>query len=186
MKQIYIRTLAVLVLGFAFNFLPNALHANEEGHEAGAGEPLKIPDTITGVWQEIQEHKEELNKIIKDKKLSDVHKTAFAIRDFAKALPDKSKDLPEEKLQRLKSAIKQIEKLAADLDESGDANNQAATEANFKKLEGALKLIEAQYPSGALGSKSAASYTCPMHPNVVAAEPGKCPQCGMNLEKKAS
>lgn len=28
----------------------------------------------------------------------------------------------------------------------------------------------------------AAVYTCPMHPEVTSAEPGKCPQCGMNLE----
>jgi len=24
-------------------------------------------------------------------------------------------------------------------------------------------------------------YTCPMHPEVVKDEPGKCPKCGMNL-----
>jgi len=25
-------------------------------------------------------------------------------------------------------------------------------------------------------------YTCPMHPEVRAAQPGSCPQCGMSLE----
>lgn len=29
-------------------------------------------------------------------------------------------------------------------------------------------------------------YTCPMHPDVKSDKPGKCPQCGMNLEKKAA
>jgi hypothetical protein len=29
-----------------------------------------------------------------------------------------------------------------------------------------------------------AEYTCPMHPEVLSNRPGKCPQCGMNLEKK--
>ena len=29
-----------------------------------------------------------------------------------------------------------------------------------------------------------AIYTCPMHPEVQQAQPGKCPRCGMNLEKK--
>jgi len=28
------------------------------------------------------------------------------------------------------------------------------------------------------------TYTCPMHPEVVSDEPGKCPKCGMNLEEK--
>ena len=27
-------------------------------------------------------------------------------------------------------------------------------------------------------------WTCPMHPEVVSDKPGKCPKCGMNLEKK--
>jgi len=27
------------------------------------------------------------------------------------------------------------------------------------------------------------TYTCPMHPEVISAEPGKCPKCGMNLEE---
>ena len=32
-----------------------------------------------------------------------------------------------------------------------------------------------------------AEYTCPMHPAVTSAEPGRCPECGMNLvEKEAS
>jgi hypothetical protein len=28
-------------------------------------------------------------------------------------------------------------------------------------------------------------YTCPMHPDVQASAPGKCPKCGMNLEPKS-
>jgi hypothetical protein len=27
-------------------------------------------------------------------------------------------------------------------------------------------------------------WTCPMHADVLSAKPGKCPKCGMNLEKK--
>ncbi|QNF31268.1 hypothetical protein HUW51_00500 (plasmid) [Adhaeribacter swui] len=30
------------------------------------------------------------------------------------------------------------------------------------------------------------TYTCSMHPEVTSNEPGKCPKCGMNLEKVAS
>ena len=28
------------------------------------------------------------------------------------------------------------------------------------------------------------SYSCPMHPEIRQPKPGRCPMCGMNLEKK--
>ena len=34
--------------------------------------------------------------------------------------------------------------------------------------------------------QSKISYSCPMHPEIVSSKPGKCPKCGMNLEKKES
>ncbi|TGE22681.1 heavy metal-binding domain-containing protein [Hymenobacter metallicola] len=40
-------------------------------------------------------------------------------------------------------------------------------------------------PGGNPGPVIAAeTYTCPMHPEVIANEPGKCPKCGMDLVKK--
>jgi hypothetical protein len=47
-------------------------------------------------------------------------------------------------------------------------------------------------PSDTLGSiqptgpLQAATYTCPMHKEVVSNEPGKCPKCGMKLVPKAA
>jgi YHS domain-containing protein len=34
------------------------------------------------------------------------------------------------------------------------------------------------------GAEKSASYTCPMHPDVVKDKPGACPKCGMDLVKK--
>lgn len=35
-----------------------------------------------------------------------------------------------------------------------------------------------------MGSNRKSVYICPMHPDVVSNERGKCPKCGMNLEPR--
>lgn len=42
----------------------------------------------------------------------------------------------------------------------------------------------AKAPAVASAPIAAAGFTCPMHPEVVRKEPGKCPICGMNLVPK--
>lgn len=41
-------------------------------------------------------------------------------------------------------------------------------------------------PATAPAAASAKEYVCPMHPDVVAAAPGKCPKCKMNLVEKGA
>jgi hypothetical protein len=147
---------------------------------------IKIPDTSAGIFKEVKQHEDELGKTITDKKLDDVHHHAFAIRDLVNALADKSKDLPADKLTKLKADAKFVASLADRLDKSGDANDQAGTESNFKKLQGLLKEIRALYPESVTKSSAEATvqYTCTMHPEVVQDSPGNCPKCGMKLVAK--
>ena len=126
--------LAVVRLASAFE---------EYEHKEGQA---KIPVTVSGIWAEVKEHEEQLGKIIADKKFDKVHEAAFEIRDLVNALADKSMDLPADSLARVKSNARYVADIAKRLDESGDADDQAATEANFSKLQGLLKTIEAQYP----------------------------------------
>ena len=107
---------------------------HKEGHEK-----VKVPDTIEGIWKEIHKHHEELAATVKAKKLSEVHEHAFAIRDLAKALPAKAH--PDHK-KMVENAVKRISQIAEDLDRSGDAGNQATTEANLKKMDAALKNLK--------------------------------------------
>ena len=74
-------------------------------------------------------------------KLADVHHHAFAIRDLAKALPAKAE---KAKKAQVEGAVKNIAKLAEDLDKTGDAGDQAGTEANLKKLDGVLMALDRQ------------------------------------------
>ena len=177
-------------LGFAG---VQAVSAEEaEHHHEGKGEAVEaMPSTVGGIWGEVKEHEEELGKIIADKQLDKVHEVAFEIRDYVNALAGKSANLPADKRTKVTANAKYVTALATRLDESGDARDQTGTEANFKKLQGLLSTIEAQYPAAALSAgkgaddnKAAIVYTCPMHPEVLAAKPGKCPKCGMNLVVK--
>jgi rubrerythrin len=181
-NRILIAALLSVAIGMAR--LPVAWAAEEE-HEHKASE-AKIPDTVAGIWSEVKEHEEQLGKIIADKKLDKVHEVAFEIRDMVNALSDKSKDLPADKLAKVKSNAKFVADMAKRLDESGDATDQAGTETNFKKLQGILKTIEAQYPPQTLkasADEKAQVYTCTMCGGSFD-KAGKCPKCGMNLVAK--
>lgn len=105
------------------------------------GEKVKIPATAEGILKAIHAKHGELGETVKNKKLADVHHHAFAIRDLAKALPAK---VPADSKSKVESSVKNISKLADDLDKSGDDGDQAKTEANLKKMDGLLKVLATQ------------------------------------------
>jgi type IV pilus biogenesis protein CpaD/CtpE len=39
-------------------------------------------------------------------------------------------------------------------------------------------------PTTTAGQPEKAVYTCPMHPEIISNQPGRCPKCGMNLVLK--
>src|ERR1035437_12265 len=107
-------------------------------HKEGESK-IQIPDTRDGILKEIAKHHQELADTVKTKKLSEVHEHAFAIRDLAKALPAKVNSGHKKMVE---SAVKRVSQLAEDLDKSGDAGDQAKTEANLKKMDAVLKTLE--------------------------------------------
>lgn len=119
---------------------PSAFAHEGEKHEEKS-ETTKVPDTAAGILQEIHKHHGELADVVKSKKLADVHHHAFAIRDLANGLPAK---VAADKKARVEGSVKNIAKLAEDLDKTGDANDQAGTEANLKKLDGVLMALDSQ------------------------------------------
>jgi hypothetical protein len=121
--------------------MPRALAAEHE-HEHKPGEKVKIPDTVEGIFKAIHEHHTHLAGVVKNKKLAEVHHHAFAIRDLANALPAKA---AADKKKQVEGTVKNIATLAGDLDKTGDAGNQAGTEANLKKLDGILKVLHTQF-----------------------------------------
>jgi len=138
------KTKSLLAMGLcaAIGFIlltAQAAFADEKGHEKGK---VTIPDTVEGIFTAVHEHHHHLAETVKNKKLADVHHHAFAIRDLAKALPAKA---AADKKKQVEGAVKNISKLAEDLDKAGDDGKQAETEALLKKLDGVLKVLEAQF-----------------------------------------
>lgn len=133
---------AIGLFGTQKTFAQHEHKEGEHGEHAAPEGKLKIPDTVEGIFKEIREHHHELAEVVKGKKLADVHHHAFAIRDLANALPAKA---AADKKKQVEGTVKNIAKLAGDLDESGDANDQAKTEANLKKLDGILKVLHTQF-----------------------------------------
>ena len=109
-------------------------HSDHKAHEK-----VKVPDTLNGLWDEIHKHHHELADTVKAHKLADVHHHVFAVRDLAKALPAK---VPADHKKHIENLVKKVSQIAAELDKSGDAGDQAKTEANLKKLDAVLKDME--------------------------------------------
>ena len=130
---------AVAVLAATSMSFRIAVAAGEEHKEHS--EKMTMPDTAEGILQEIHKHHGELDTVVKSKKLADVHHHAFAIRDLANGLIAK---VAADKKARVEGSAKNIAKLAEDLDKTGDANDQAGTEANLKKLDGVLMALDQQ------------------------------------------
>ena len=118
---------------------PQFTRAQNKAEPGEKHETMKIPDTVDGIIQDIHKHHQELTDTVKAKQLAEVHQHAFAIRELAKALPAKAN--PQMK-KMVENAVKRVSQLAEDLDKSGDAGDQAKTEANLKKMDAALKTLE--------------------------------------------
>lgn len=142
MKLIKKSKLLMMSLGAAISVTlvtQNIALAAEKEH---GGMEITIPDTAEGILAEIDKHEAELNQVVTNKKLAEVHQHAFAIRDLAKALVEKA---AADKKARVEGTVNNISKLAEALDKSGDSGDQATTEANLKKFDGMLKLLKGQF-----------------------------------------
>lgn len=128
----------ILAGGLIFNTLA---HAAEK-----AVTQVQIPATSEAIWLSIDKETKLLDTLIQSGKFEEVHHHAFAIRDLVAALPARSGSLPADKLAQVKANVQFVATLAQRLDATGDAKDKAGTESNFKKLQGVLSMIRADYP----------------------------------------
>lgn len=106
---------------------------------------VSIPATSSAIWQSIDQQVLALSKAIQTGVFDKVHQRAFAIRDLVAALPARSGSLSSNKLAQVKANVQFVATLAQRLDATGDAKDKAGTASNFKKLQGVLNAIRADY-----------------------------------------
>jgi hypothetical protein len=141
--------LLAMGLSACFAFTATSLLAQEKKQEkpskteGGSGHShfTKIPATVEEIWKKIHEQQKKLADVVARKDLGEAHDHAFAIRDLVKALPEK---IAVEHKATAEPSSKEITKLAADIDKSGAAGAQKATEENVKKMNAAIKTLEAK------------------------------------------
>ena len=91
------------------------------------------------IWKEIDKQQGKLVSIVEKKDLGEAHDHAFAIRDLVKALPAK---VAAENKAKTGESSKEITKIAAEIDKSGAAGAQKATEGNVKKMAAAISALK--------------------------------------------
>ena len=140
-------TLVAMSISVFIAFTTNQTQAQEAkgkkpAQEEGGGHShfTKIPATVEEIWKEIHKQQGKLTSVVAKKDLGEAHDHAFAIRDLVKALPAK---VPTENKTKTEKAAKEIAKIAADIDKSGAAKAQKATEANVKKMDTAIAALQA-------------------------------------------
>jgi hypothetical protein len=111
--------------------------------EGGGGHShfTKIPPTVEEIWKEIHKQQTWLASTVEKKDLGEAHDHAFAIRDLVKALPAK---VAAEFKTKAEESAKEIAKIAADIDKSGAAGAQKATEGGVKKMEMAIAALQSK------------------------------------------
>lgn len=136
---------ALATLGFTALLTLTTTPAFAQAAKEKSGEThshfTKIPAAVADVWKEIHKQQARLVSTVAKKDLGEAHDHAFAIRDLVKALPGKV--APEQKAAA-EAGSKEITKLAADIDKSGAARAQKATEAGVKQMGEAVLALEAK------------------------------------------
>ena len=90
---------------------------------------------------EIDEHREEIERLIEGGKLGDVHPPAQHIAMIAKRLPElaQKSGVPQEHWKEINTQSRDLANLFDEIDEAGDAGKKPETEAAFAKM---VKLID--------------------------------------------
>jgi hypothetical protein len=126
--------------------------AGKPPHDTAPTKEAAAPSPISGIWAQISARKNAIASLLESNQLKGVHDEAEALETLGDKLAESSTMLDEAKLARVRGAANQMRHVAGSLHDAADKGDTTRARTEFQKLEGLLKLIEAQYPAGTLSS----------------------------------
>lgn len=139
-------------------------------------EPREIPNTVAGIYEEVDSNMNRLDNVISSGKLAQVHGLAFWVRDVLLGLP-KAQDVPQDSKDQLEQSLKRIQSYADLLDRYGDTDQQDQTAAVYKRFSEEVEKIRGLVKAPAAKETAAAeklgNMNCPVSKMPVGSmEPG--------------
>jgi hypothetical protein len=135
------RLLAISFIALASITLGTPALRAHEGHDHGAKPKVTVPDTADAILLEMNRHHALISTAVTGKNLKGVHDPIEALAVLAKALPDKS--AADQKV-RVQGSVNNLAKAADSVHHAADAGDQAKAEAELKKLDGVLLVLNQQ------------------------------------------
>lgn len=117
--------------------------SNNRSHHDQKATP---PASSEQAWAMIRERMSRIESALATHDLESIHEVQKDISIALEWLQKDSSEGTDDKIRRLESALKQAIIFSGNLDAASGTGNQTKAEVEFKKLKGALKLIEAQHP----------------------------------------
>ncbi len=118
---------------------------HDQGHDdGGPGGDLAC------VWSSLKHTRDGIAADIEAGTLEAIHDKIEALKAHVQSLLQHSTSLDPTKRERIESLVGQITKVAGTLHVAADAGDEDQTRREFKRLDGLLKLLQAQYPAGSL------------------------------------
>ena len=141
---------AIALLFMGFVAIADEGHGHpEQGHGGYAGTVTKA-EGLAGAWTALEAARDAIAADVEAGRLETIHQKSEPVPGLANALLEHSDGLDPAKRDRVEGAIRQIPKVADALHDAADGGNLDGTRRQLKRLDGLLRLIRAQYPSGAL------------------------------------
>lgn len=119
---------------------PSGAAPQAEGH--AQNDQVSTEGSVADILGRVHDQEHELDQIITNGQLSEVHKKAFAIRDLVLAATGKATNLAGAAKNGLDQHVKEVSSLASELDEAGDSGNLAKTKSLYTQLQVELRGID--------------------------------------------